>query len=123
MVDDESSEGKVSESIFTPITKYPHHTLMKVKLMTGRMHQIRTQLAELDHPILGDSQYGDFALNREIKKQFGLKRMFLHAYHLKFTLASSGKRYNCQIPLADDLSSSLEQIKEKHGGEYWQGES
>jgi 23S rRNA pseudouridine955/2504/2580 synthase len=119
VVDDASLAGKVSESIFTPITKYPHHTLMKVKLMTGRMHQIRTQLAELGHPILGDSQYGDFTMNREVKKLFGLKRMFLHAYHLKFTLASSGKRYNCQIPLPDDLNSSLEKIKDMYGGEYW----
>jgi len=110
VVDNETDAGKTSESIFTPITKYSDHTLLKVKLITGRMHQIRTQLAELDHPILGDSQYGDFALNREIKKQFGLKRLFLHAYHLKFTLASSGKRYDCKIPLADDLQKTIERL-------------
>ena len=103
-------QGKASESIFSPITKYPSHTLLKVKLITGRMHQIRSQLAELDQPILGDSQYGDFALNREVRKQFGLKRLFLHAYHLKFTLSSSGKQYDCEIPLADDLNKTLEKI-------------
>ena len=103
--------GKSSESIFTPVRKYSNHTLLKVKLITGRMHQIRTQLAELNHPILGDSQYGDFALNREVKKQFGLKRLFLHAYHLKFTLASSGKRYDCEIPLADDLQKIIEKLE------------
>ncbi len=106
-------EGKASESIFTPITKYPDHTLLKVKLITGRMHQIRTQLAELNHPILGDSQYGDFKFNREVKKQFKLKRLFLHAYHLKFMLASSGKRYDCEIPLADDLQSMIEKLESK----------
>jgi len=111
VVDDQSDRGKASESIFTPISKYPNHTLLKVTLITGRMHQIRTQLAELDHPILGDSQYGDFALNREVKKQFGLKRLFLHAYHLKFTLASSGKRYDCEIPMADDLQKTIEKLK------------
>jgi len=108
-----AEQGKISESIFTPLRKYPNHTLLKVKLITGRMHQIRTQLAELGHPILGDSQYGDFALNREVKKQFGLKRLFLHAYHLKFTLASSGKHYDCEIQLADDLSNCIDKIKEK----------
>jgi 23S rRNA pseudouridine955/2504/2580 synthase len=110
VVDNESDAGKASESIFTPISKYPNHTLLKVKLITGRMHQIRTQLAELGHPILGDSQYGDFAFNREVKKQLGLKRLFLHAYHLKFALASSGKRYDCKIPLADDLTNCLGKI-------------
>lgn len=107
----DSSSGKISESVFTPITKYSNHTLLKVKLITGRMHQIRTQLAELNHPILGDSQYGDFALNREVKKQFGLKRLFLHAYHLKFTLTSSGKYYDCKIPLADDLQKTIEKLQ------------
>ncbi len=110
VVDNESDAGKSSESIFTPISKYQNHTLLKVKLITGRMHQIRTQLAELGHPILGDSQYGDFAFNREVKKQFGLKRLFLHAYHLKFTLASSGKHYDCEILLADDLQNMIERI-------------
>jgi len=110
VVDNDSDAGKASESIFTPITKYPNHTLLKVKLITGRMHQIRTQLAELGHPVLGDSQYGDFALNREVKKQFGLKRLFLHAYHLKFNLASSGKRYDCEIPLADELQKTIEKL-------------
>ena len=111
VVDDGKLDGKVSESIFTPINKYPDHTLLKVNLLTGRMHQIRTQLAELNHPVLGDSQYGDFALNREVKKQLGLKRLFLHAYHLKFTLASSGKRYDCEIPLADDLQKTLKKLE------------
>ena len=110
VVNDGKSDGKESESIFTPINKYSDHTLLKVKLITGRMHQIRTQLAELNHPILGDSQYGDFGLNREVKKQIGLKRLFLHAYHLKFTLASSGKRYDCEIPLADDLQKTLNNL-------------
>jgi 23S rRNA pseudouridine955/2504/2580 synthase len=108
---DGDDEGKASESIFTPVIKYPDHTLLKVKLITGRMHQIRTQLAELNHPILGDSQYGDFKLNREVKKQFKLKRLFLHAYNLKFTLVSSGKRYDCEVPLADDLQKMIEKLE------------
>lgn len=102
--------GKDAESIFSPIQVYRNTTLMKVELLTGRMHQIRTQLAELNHPVLGDSQYGDFALNRDIKKQFGLKRLFLHAYHLQFTLSSTGKSYNCEIPLADDLQITIEKL-------------
>jgi len=99
--------GKESISIFSPIQSYKGFTLMKVELLTGRMHQIRAQLADLDHPVMGDAQYGDFALNREIKKQSGLRRLFLHAYHLEFTLPKSGKYYQCKIPLASDLQKVI----------------
>lgn len=102
--------GKESISIFSPIQVYKGFTLMKVELLTGRMHQIRAQLADLNHPVIGDSQYGDFGLNREAKKQFSLKRLFLHAYHLEFTLAKSGKVYNCKIPLAEDLTQVIKSL-------------
>jgi len=105
-----NNNAKESISIFSPIQIYHDFTLMKVELLTGRMHQIRTQLADLGHPVMGDTQYGDFALNREIKKHTGLKRLFLHAYHLQFTLPSSGKYYNCKIPLASDLEKIVRSL-------------
>ena len=110
-------QGKESISIFTPLRTYAGYTLLKVELLTGRMHQIRTQLADMGHPILGDSQYGDFALNRELKNMLGVKRLFLHAYQLQFSLYNTTKQeqqredYNCEIPLADDLIKILEKIK------------
>jgi 23S rRNA pseudouridine955/2504/2580 synthase len=108
-------QGKEAISKFTPLKIYNGYTLLKVELLTGRMHQIRTQLAELGHPILGDSQYGDFSLNREVKKTLGIKRLFLHAYQLNFSLQdqtdnSRWKDYDCEIPLAADLSSILQKI-------------
>ncbi|KAG1665744.1 Ribosomal large subunit pseudouridine synthase C [Nymphon striatum] len=109
--DGEDPVGKTAESIFSPLqnfsTKNGEYTLLKVELLTGRMHQIRTQLADMELPVLGDSQYGDFALNREVKKQLGLKRLFLHAYYLNFVLSNTGKNYKCKIPLADDLQSAI----------------
>ena len=58
--------------------------LLSVELGTGRMHQIRAHLAAVGHPLLGDDRYGDFALNRRFRKEFGLRRLFLHARHLAF---------------------------------------
>ncbi len=107
-------QGKQAISIFTPIAFFNDTTLLKVELLTGRMHQIRTQLADLGHPILGDSQYGDFALNRDLKKTLGVKRLFLHACHLKFRLSIEGKQdshYNCEIPLADDLLKVINKLE------------
>lgn len=113
VVSSSEGKGKEAESIFTPIQVYQEQTLLEVQLLTGRMHQIRTQLSELDHPVLGDNQYGDFSLNRDLKKRLGLKRLFLHAYHLRFTLTNSGKEYNVEIPLADELLEVVERIKQR----------
>ena len=114
---EENENSKHSESIFYPIHCYKtednFYSLLEVELLTGRMHQIRTQLADRGTPVMGDAQYGNFAENREAKKLFGLKRLFLHAFHLQFTLLSSGKTYDCKIPLADDLIYSISRLKEK----------
>ncbi|GHV16405.1 RNA pseudouridine synthase [Spirochaetia bacterium] len=56
--------------------------LLELELGTGRMHQIRRHLAQVGHPILGDDKYGDFALNRELRKKRGLRRLLLHASRL-----------------------------------------
>ena len=106
----DSEEGKRSESIFMPLKSFSDNSLLSVRLLTGRMHQIRTQLAELKLPIAGDSKYGDFAANRDFKRKTGLKRLFLHAYRMDFKLQHSGKAYNLEIELADDLQSVLDQL-------------
>jgi 23S rRNA pseudouridine955/2504/2580 synthase len=89
-----------------------------VELKTGRTHQIRVHLSHLGFPLCGDDKYGDFALNKRLKRR-GLKRMFLHAAKLAFrhpltgaTIASrfaaAGRTGNLRRP----LSSSRER---EHG--------
>jgi 23S rRNA pseudouridine955/2504/2580 synthase len=58
-------------------------SLLELELGTGRMHQLRVHLAGIGNPILGDDKYGDFTLNKRLKKERGLKRMLLHAYSLQ----------------------------------------
>ena len=69
-----------SHSYFYSIQCFKNFTLLKVKIITGRNHQIRRQLAEMNLSILGDRKYGDYALNKELN----LKNLFLHAYQLNF---------------------------------------
>lgn len=104
--------GKLAESVFIPRHYYTDSTLLEVKLLTGRMHQIRTQLAHLRMPVIGDDQYGDFALNRQYKKSHGIKRLFLHAYHVRCRLPTLAQDYALEIPLAADLQRALE--RESH---------
>jgi 23S rRNA pseudouridine955/2504/2580 synthase len=57
-------------------------SLMELEPATGRMHQLRRHLSGRGFPILGDGKYGDFALNRALRKSAGLKRLLLHAASL-----------------------------------------
>ena len=56
--------------------------VLELELGTGRMHQIRRHLAMNGNPILGDDKYGDFTLNKKLRKEEGLKRLLLHASRL-----------------------------------------
>jgi 23S rRNA pseudouridine955/2504/2580 synthase len=58
-------------------------SLLELELTTGRTHQIRRHLAGMGFPLLGDDKYGDFALNKSLKKTMGLRRLLLHAFSLR----------------------------------------
>ena len=63
---------------------YSYCSLVDVNILTGRTHQIRVHFASINHPLLGDKKYGDFALNKKFDKDFNYKGQFLHAYKLEF---------------------------------------
>ena len=88
---------------------YEGYDLVKIKLETGRMHQIRAHFASIGHPLLGDTRYGDFALNREVKKSLGLNRLFLHSCRLEFTWQGDKKVFDC--PLPKELQSVVDKLK------------
>lgn len=75
-------------------------TLITLKPMTGRTHQLRVQCAQRRHHIVGDANYGDFKFNTFIKQLTGQKRLFLHASHTALTIRLDGQR----IDFAADAS-------------------
>ncbi len=86
------------------------YTLLQVRILTGRTHQIRVHTSARAHPIVGDDRYGDFDLNRKLAKQ-GLKRMFLHAARLELLHPASKAPLVLEAPLAQELDQFLQSLK------------
>jgi 23S rRNA pseudouridine1911/1915/1917 synthase len=78
--------------------------LVRVKLLTGRTHQIRVHLAFLGCPIVGDALYG-------FRKQRLLNRQFLHAARLCFDHPQTNERLCFEAPLPDDLELVLNELR------------
>lgn len=95
-------------SLLAPATPF---TLLEVTIKTGRTHQIRVHLSNEGHPIAGDDKYGDFELNRALQRSapgtVSLKRMFLHAWSLKFNHPKLRKVVHLQAPLPPELQQFL----------------
>ena len=87
------------------------YTLLEVTIKTGRTHQIRVHLADAGHPIAGDDKYGDFELNKALQKSNvnmpTLKRMFLHAWSLKFNHPKLRKVVHLTAELPPELQQFL----------------
>jgi 23S rRNA pseudouridine1911/1915/1917 synthase len=78
----------------------PRSSLLRVRLETGRTHQIRVHLAAIDHPVCGDPQYGTAG-------EYGLERQFLHAARLAFEHPVTGEPVDVSSPLPEDLAAAL----------------
>jgi 23S rRNA pseudouridine955/2504/2580 synthase len=91
-------DGQQAVSLFKPVSIGDSATLLDIRLMTGRTHQIRVHAAHIGHPILGDDKYGDFELNRALARQ-GVKRLFLHARRLSLTHPLTGQPLEFEAPL------------------------
>ncbi|MDG1138765.1 MAG: RluA family pseudouridine synthase [Opitutales bacterium] len=72
--------------------------LLKLCPETGRTHQIRVQAASRKMPIIGDNSYGDFAINRQIKKEIKISRMLLHASNIEFQLGTKTYKFKSPLP-------------------------
>ena len=82
----------------------PAYTLLRVRLETGRTHQIRAHLLAIGHPVAGDPEYGHAGI-------LGLERQFLHAGRLAFTHPVTGERIDLTSPLPQDLADALERAR------------
>jgi 23S rRNA pseudouridine955/2504/2580 synthase len=106
--------GKTAASIFRPVEIGSAASLLEVRIMTGRTHQIRVQAAEAGHPLAGDERYGDREYNRKMKT-LGLDRLFLHAASVGWEDPVSGEWRVFSAPLPEDLREVLSRLDTHHG--------
>ncbi len=84
--------------------RYQGYTLLEIKPITGRTHQIRVHFAASGHPIVGDFRYG------RKKEKIRSPRLFLHAYRLAFFHPQSGQMVEFFSPLPEDLNDFAKKL-------------
>ena len=87
---------------------FPATSLLRLRLETGRTHQIRVHLRAIGHPVAGDPEYGTAGL-------LGLGRQFLHATRLAFEHPITGERVEFHSALPEDLEQALARAEADRG--------
>ena len=101
----DTEEPRDAVTWFEVVETLPEHTLLDVRLETGRTHQIRVHLAAIDLPVSGDPSYG-------VKDDLGLERQFLHAHRLRFVHPVTREELDLESPLPEDLVAALERARD-----------
>ena len=94
-------DGRLVNAVskYKVLEKKSDFTKLSVSIETGRMHQIRIHMAKAGHPIIGDDKYGNFKLNKELKKNMGVKKLMLAAIKLELYISPAEKKiFTCPVP-------------------------
>lgn len=83
VLDKEREGASYIKTEYIPIAHGKDITMLEVKLLTGRSHQIRAHLASIGHGIIGDYKYGDKTMNERYKKKYDVEAQLLHSYRLE----------------------------------------
>ena len=123
VVDADHEAARRSISLVKVVRRFAAFTLLEVTIKTGRTHQIRVHVANAGHPIVGDSKYGDFGLNKALARGQGwlgmeggggtkrFEGMFLHAARLRVLHPASGVPLEFSAPLPAECVSFLETLQ------------
>ncbi len=103
-----TANGKPSETKFRVLERFRGATLVEVKPVTGRTHQIRVHALHAGHPILGDKKYGKEHTSVK-EQQVPFKRLFLHAKTLKFKF--DGEQILLEAAPDDEWSSACQNLR------------
>ena len=82
--DGQRSGGSWTRTIYRPLISGRKYSLLELELITGKTHQIRSHLASIGHPVLGDPKYGDLSLNGKIRSEYGVRGQMLWCCRVEF---------------------------------------
>ena len=106
-----TKDGKEAVTHFKVLNRYTtnkgSYTLLEIKIDTGRTHQIRVHMAEIGHPVIGDSVYSNG------KNEFGVEGQCLHAKRLEFVHPITGKEMKLEAPLPKYFQNIIVQLENK----------
>jgi 23S rRNA pseudouridine1911/1915/1917 synthase len=105
----DTDEPREAITHFETEALYDGYTLLRVRLETGRTHQVRAHMKAIGNPVAGDPEYGHAGL-------LGLTRQFLHAERLAFSHPATGAAICARSPLPSDLRAPLEKAGRSTGG-------
>jgi 23S rRNA pseudouridine1911/1915/1917 synthase len=104
VVSTSSDRTRPAVTHFEVLERLARTALLRVRLETGRTHQIRSHLAAIDLPVCGDPRYG----GRSCGRRLGLERQFLHAATLMFRHPATGESEHCESKPPVDLRRALD---------------
>lgn len=106
-----TKNGKEAVTHFKVLNRYTtnkgSYTLLEIKIDTGRTHQIRVHMAEIGHPVIGDSVYSNG------KNEFGVEGQCLHAKRLEFVHPITGKEMKLEAPLPKYFQNIIAQLENR----------
>lgn len=94
-----SKDGKYAKTSYEVVKENENYALVKLRLYTGRTHQIRVHLSYMNCPIIGDELY--------YKESNEIKRQALHSYYIEFNQPRNGERLRIEAPLHEDMKSLI----------------
>jgi 23S rRNA pseudouridine1911/1915/1917 synthase len=111
-----SARGREARSTWTTVEALDGAALLRVRIHTGRTHQIRVHLASIGHPVAGDDVYGGRrtppSRRAESRRALeALERPALHAARLAFVHPGTGRRVEFESPLPEDIRDAVERLR------------
>lgn len=100
-----ATTGRSALTEYKVVKRFAKHTYLRIRIGTGRTHQIRVHMQALGHPVAGDRLYGAPTADGALANRF-----FLHAHRIRFDSPSTGERITVESPLPDDLAAYLDAL-------------
>ena len=106
-------KGKEAVTQFEVIKRFKSATMVKIKIITGRTHQIRVHFAASGHPVLGDKIYGKKTDIKFAQRTINFSRQMLHAQSLKFKHPVDKRPLEFTAPIPKDIETAIKELNEE----------